>query len=327
MSYYNKYLKYKEKYLELKGGIDSEKLLTRLPGVIKPKIFDFDNMKQMLITISANKELHSLRNDPGLKFRVKTIEITNDQNLELILSFVDKKFICDTLIIKLPTFTRIRLDNLLDKLVKPELKTFNLINCDKMENNDILQISTQLNYLHVSDLRNCTFILDFDDIKQINTILSNDTAIHLKYNPEFKFCMKTILITINDTYLLSFPNEKFIIDTFKYRLGPGPHDPNLLFEYLNKLVKPKLKTLDLLKCLELTDKELARIANDFPSLQHLNLNLCENITDTGLATISKNFTELKTLTVANYFKITPAGLRQLAKNLPALGIIIKENNY
>ena len=100
MNYQKKYLKYKSRYLALKGGL-SKKLVPDS----EYEIMSFLDFKQLGIFIQTNKENLQLKTNDK-KIQLKEIIVSSRNVLAGILSFEDisnnlnYKFIIDNLVIK-----------------------------------------------------------------------------------------------------------------------------------------------------------------------------------------------------------------------------------
>ena len=68
MNYYNKYLKYKSKYLKLKGGND----LNKLSSDVNYNIISFLDFVSLGNFLNTNKEYNNLRYNNLVKFQFET---------------------------------------------------------------------------------------------------------------------------------------------------------------------------------------------------------------------------------------------------------------
>jgi len=140
MNYFKKYLKYKNKYLELKGGSSGSRDKTYVTPVGIESIQSiqipneypieyFENIFDLANYTASNKKLFASRRDNTI-YRISQIEIYDDITLNgIISSFSDNKFFTMNLVIhEFVTLNNNELLLLLNKIIKKELKSLTIYN-------------------------------------------------------------------------------------------------------------------------------------------------------------------------------------------------------
>jgi hypothetical protein len=93
-------------------------------------------------------------------------------------------------------------------------------------------------------------------------------------------------------------------------------DNNISTEALELIATkcPKLRSLNLEFCSDITDTGLEVVAQNYQMLNLLNIGWCENITDTGVQAIVRKCLMLQSLSVEGCDNITNTGLEAIAQN-------------
>jgi hypothetical protein len=92
--------------------------------------------------------------------------------------------------------------------------------------------------------------------------------------------------------------------------------------FLGEQMFPKLISVDLNYCSNITDAGLTEVGRGCPNLQTLNLSCCRNITDAGLMEVGRGCQNLQTLNLS-WSNITDAGLMEVGRgctNLQTLNL-------
>jgi hypothetical protein len=66
---------------------------------------------------------------------------------------------------------------------------------------------------------------------------------------------------------------------------------------------------------QLTDADLARLAEQLPELTSLALTNCEKVTDVGVKAVADKLTRLTSLDLTSCYKVTDAGVKAVADKL------------
>jgi len=132
MNYYEKYIKYKNKYLQLKGGAPPDINDPEQKGYLL--YTTFTDLESFGRSLSAHPNINAMKYIPTIKFTIKTLEIPSNKRLEGILSFTDEKFIVENLVIKKKDISDYELIQLLNKIDKTQLKSLDLYNCSITDN-------------------------------------------------------------------------------------------------------------------------------------------------------------------------------------------------
>ena len=81
---------------------------------------------------------------------------------------------------------------------------------------------------------------------------------------------------------------------------------------------PKLQSLNIDNCSNITDDGIRALANGLPQLQSLNISCCDKITDEGITALANGLPQLQSLNIDGCHKITDEGIRALASGLRQL---------
>jgi predicted transcriptional regulator len=236
MNYQKKYLKYKQKYLELKGGMDSPVGLENIIPYIIPYL---DSLEKIVKFTSTNKALRELKTDNSTIFYIKTLEIDRPEYLDILGTFSDHKINVNEIIISI-NITDNDLQYILSKIVFDGLQSINLERCYRITDNGLGHLSRLIN-LKTLYLDNCDHITD-------------NGLVHLRGLTNLKMLRleSSDLITDNGLgHLSQLENLKeLILHGFT----------QITIDGLAQLIRlPNLKILDIAYCDQITKDEIDQL--------------------------------------------------------------------
>ena len=81
---------------------------------------------------------------------------------------------------------------------------------------------------------------------------------------------------------------------------------------------PRLTSIDLRRCYNITDAGVSALARGCPQLTSINLRCCYKMTDAGVSALAQGCPQLTSINLSGCRKMTDAGLSALARGCPQL---------
>jgi len=127
MIFYEKYLKYKNKYLQIKGGSNTMAKYYIPSNNIAHHIYIFSSIQEIYNLVTTNSEILKNINLESSSIKFNNLEINSPNIVQMLAFFPDKKFIIVNLIISF-IYTDKQLNIILSKLKLNKLKSLTLTN-------------------------------------------------------------------------------------------------------------------------------------------------------------------------------------------------------
>jgi hypothetical protein len=319
MDYQKKYLKYKQKYLELKGGFNN--IMPNLNTIPQEHIMSFLDMEDLISFLSINRQNLSKKRDVNTLFKIEKDEINifGVRQLDTLAAFRDKKFIINQLNVFYFDCTDEQLEQLLNKIY--DLQILILSVCYQITGSGFRGLS-RLNSLHTIHLYDCAKITNFSHLRGLINLqtlklnecnITDDELEHLTGLINLQNLDLILCPQITDRgleYLSGLRNLQSL------NLGMCNQITDAGLEYLSGL--RNLQNLNLGMCNQITDRGLEYLSG-LRNLQSLYLFDCPQITDRGLEHLS-GLTSLEILQISGCYRITRAGITWLNNILPELEI-------